>query len=233
MNGFGALCRKELHALFTAPIAWVVIAVFLLLMGYNFTAWLFVGQNASLVRVLHQAAVLLLLFVPILTMRTFAEERRLGTLALLLSTPAGEVAIVLAKFLACAAVTAAMLVPTLAYPLVLQVFGQPDWGAVYAGYLGLALLAGALIAIGLCASAFAGSQVIAAVVALGMSILLWALDALGQLLPDPYDVVVVNGALLTHFVPLSTGVVYLSDIGYFLTLILAGLFLCARALERP
>lgn len=232
MNGFCALWRKELQALFTAPIAYIVITVFLLLMGYSFTAWLFVGQNASLVRVIYQAAVLLLLFVPVLTMRSFAEERRHGTLALLLSTPASESALVAAKFLACLAVVLTMLGLTLAYPLVLQLFGQPDWGAVYGGYLGLSLLAASLVGIGLWVSALSTNQLVAAVVSLGLAILLWALDTLGNLLPDPYDVIVVNCSLLTHFTPLSTGAVYLSDIGYFVTLICVSLFLCVRALAR-
>lgn len=232
MSEFHALLGKELRALFTAPIAYVVITVFLLLMGYTFTAWLFVSQTASLVRVLHQAAVLLLLFVPVLTMRSFAEERQHGTLALLLSTPASEVAIVGAKFLACLVVVLTMLGLTLVYPLVLQIFGQPDWGVVYSGYLGLSLLAAALVALGLWISALTTHQLVAAVVTLGIALLLWALDTLGNLLPDPYDVVVVNCSLLTHFTPLSIGAVYLSDIGYFTTLVCLFLFLCVRALAR-
>ncbi len=232
MNGFGALLSKELRALFTAPIAYVVIAVYLLLMGYTFTAWLFVSQTASLVRVLYQAAVLLLLFVPVITMRTFTEERRQGTLALLLSTPASEVAIVAAKFFACLAVIVVMLALTLVYPVVLQVFGQPDWGAVYSGYLGLTLLAAVLVACGLWISALTTNQLVAAVLTLGLAILLWVLDSLGNLLPDPFDVVVINCSLLTHFTPLSIGVVYLSDVGYFVTLVCLGLFLCVRALAR-
>jgi len=232
MNGFVALTRKELHALFTAPIAYVVIAVFLLLMGYSFVAWLFVAQNASLVRVMHQAAVLLLLFVPVLTMRSFAEERRHGTLALLLATPASEPAIVIAKFVACCVVVAVMLALTLVYPCVLQAFGQPDWGVVYSGMLGLALLAASLVALGLWVSALTTNQLVAAVVSLGIALLLWSLGTLGNLLPDPYDVIIVNGSLLAHFTPLSLGAVYLSDLGYFITLIGIGLFLTVRALAR-
>jgi ABC-2 type transport system permease protein len=232
VSGFGALLSKELRGLFTAPIAYVVIAVFLLLMGYTFTAWLFVSQTASLVRVLYQAAVLLLLFVPVITMRTFAEERRQGTLALLLSTPASEVAIVAAKFLGCLAMILVMLALTLVYPLVLQIFGQPDWGAVYSGYLGLTLLAAVLVAFGLWISALTTNQLVAAVVTLGFAILMWVLDSLGNLLPAPFDVVVINCSLLTHFTPLSIGAVYLSDVGYFLSLVCLGLFLCVRALAR-
>jgi ABC-2 type transport system permease protein len=233
MHTFRVLLAKETTALFVSPIAYAVITVFVLLMGYTFTSWLFVSQSASLVRVMYQAAVLLLLFVPVLTMRGFAEERRQGTLALLLTTPASEFAIVAAKFCACMAVVLMMLSLTLVYPLVLQVFGQPDWGPVYSGYLGLVLLGGALVALGLWISALTSNQIIAAVSTMGLSLLLWVGDSLGNLLPDPYDVIVVNASFIAHFTPFSVGALYLSDFGYFLTVILLGLWLNVRALARP
>ncbi|MGH8596913.1 MAG: ABC transporter permease [Gammaproteobacteria bacterium] len=233
MSGFRVLLAKETKALFTSPIATVVITVFLLLMGYSFTAWLFVSQTASLVRVMYQAAVLLLLFVPVITMRAFSEERRHGTLELLLTTPAQEVAIVGAKFCASMAVIVTMLGLTLVYPAILQYFGNPDWGPVYAGYLGLTLLAAALVALGLWISALTTNQIVAAIAAMGLSLLLWVGDSLGNLLPDPYDALVVKLSLAAHFTPFSIGALYLSDLGYFLTVILLGLFFSVRALARP
>lgn len=233
MNGFRAMLGKELQALYTSPLAWAVIAMFLLLTGYTFSAWLIVGQNASLVRVIHQSAVLLLLFMPVITMRAFAEERRHGTLALLLSTPVDEVAVVLAKFLASLSLAGAMLAPTLLYPVLLEHFGHPDWGTVQAGYLGLLLLAAALCALGLFLSALSTNQLVAAVTSLGLGMLLWVLDSLGRMLPGPFDVLVVNTSLIAHFTPLSVGVVYLSDLGYFLSLTALGLLGTVRALARP
>ena len=233
MKYFRVLLAKELNALFTLPIAYILIAVFLILMGYTFTNWLFVSQTASVVRVMYQAAVLLLLIVPILTMRGFAEERRHGTLELLLSTPASESAIVLAKFVACLTLLTVMLSLTLIYPATLAYFGAPDWGPVYSGYLGLLLLSAALSALGLWISALTSNQIIAATISLGLFVLLWILDGLGSQLPDPFDVFVVNGSLLAHFTPFSIGTLYLSDVGYFLTVTGLGLFLCVRALARP
>ncbi len=232
MNGFNALLRKELAALFWSPIAYAVMAVYVTVMSYTFTAWLFVSQTASLVRVLYQAAVLFLLFMPVLTMRTLAEERRHGTLALLLATPASEFAIVAAKFVACLTLVTLMLLMTLVYPLTLQWFGGPDWGAVYSGMLGLWLLAAVLCALGLWISALTANQIVAGIVSFGIALMLWMLDSLGQLLPSPYDVVVVNVSLLAHFTPLSVGAVYITDLGYFLTLTLLFLFLTQRALAR-
>lgn len=232
MSNFTTLLAKETKALFTSPIAYVLIAVFLLLMGYTFTAYLFISRTATLIQSVFQASILLLLIVPVITMRLFAEERRNGTLELLLSLPVKEIEIVLAKFLASMSVIVVMLVLTLAYPITLQIFGDPDWGPVYGGYLGLVLLGGALVAVGLAISALTSNQIVAATVALGVFLLMWMLDSLGSLLPDPFDIFVVNLSLTAHFTPFATGALFLSDFGFFSTLILLGLLLSVRALAR-
>jgi ABC-2 type transport system permease protein len=94
------------------------------------------------------------------------------------------------------------------------------------------LLGGALTALGLAVSALTANQIVAATVSLGLFLLMWMLDTLGSLLPDPYDTVVINLSLLAHFTPLATGALYLSDLGFFATLILVGLLLSVRALAR-
>jgi ABC-2 type transport system permease protein len=233
VNGFRPLLVKELRALFLAPLAWWVMAIYLLLTGYAFSTWLIVGQTVSLARVTYQSAMLLVLFVPLITMRTFAEERQRRTLELLLATPVDEVALVGAKFCAGLAVCLLMLLPTLIYPWVLSRFGQPDWGPVYGGYLGLLLLSMALNAVGIAFSAWSSNQVVAAIASLGFGLSLWALEALARLLPDPFDVVLVNTSLVAHFTPMSIGIVYLSDLGYFLTLTSLGLLAALRGLGRP
>jgi len=232
MTGFLPLLGKELRALFVQPIAYVLIAVFLLVMGYAFVTNLAMTRSAALVRIMFQAAVLLLLFVPLITMRLLAEERRHGTLELLLATPAREHDIVLAKFVASMSLVAVMLAPTLVYPAVLAWFGKPDWGPIYSGYLGLLLLASLLSAIGLALSALTANQVVAATLAIGLSLLLWLLDSLAAVLPQPWDEIVLQCSLLAHFTPFATGALYLSDAGFFVTVTLLGLFLAVRALAR-
>ncbi len=232
MRTFATLLAKETRALFVSPIAYAVIAVFLLLMSYTFTATLFLSKIATMIHEFFQASMLLLLIVPVITMRLLAEERRGGTLELLLTSPVREIEVVLAKFLASMAVIVAMLAPTLAYPITLQMFGDPDWGPVYSGYLGLILLGGALTSLGLAVSALTANQIVAAIVSLGLFLLMWILDSLGSLLPDPYDNLVINLSLLAHFTPFATGAMYLSDFGFFTTLILLGLLLTVRALAR-
>src|ERR671933_341575 len=193
---------------------------------------LFVSKQASLVHIFFQSAMQLVLLVPILTMRLFAEERRTGTLELLLTSPADEIEIVLAKFAAAMTVLLAMIGPTLSYALVLGLYGQPDWGPIYSGYLGLVLLGGALVSLGLLASALTANQIVAAVVSLGLFGILWAIDSLAALRPPPVDNWFPGLSLLARFMPFAVGAMYISDLGFFLALILLGLFLTVRALAR-
>ena len=232
MKHFATLLLKEEKAIFSSPIAYATVAVYLLLMGYTFTAVLFLNRTGELVRVFFQAAVLFLLVVPVVTMRLLAEERRGGTLELLLTSPVREIEIVLAKFTAGLSLSALMLALTGSYAAVLGIFGDPDWGPIYSGFLGLFLLAASLTAIGLLVSGLTANQVVAAVVAMGVGILLWMIDTLGYLLPEPYDTIISQLSLVGHFTPFATGALFLSDVGFFLTIVLVGLFLSVRTLAR-
>ena len=232
MRKFAALLLKEERALFTSPVAYVVVAVFLLIMGYSFTLTLFLTHTPTLVHLFFQIFVLLLLTVPVITMRLVAEERKLRTLEMLLTSPAREIDIVLAKFAASMAVMLAMIGLTLAYALVLGIYGAPDWGPIYSGYLGLLLLGAALVGVGLAASSLVGNQVVAAMVSLSLFLILWIIDDFGHLLPDPFNALVVSMSLSVHFRPFATGSLYLSDAGYFLSLAMLGVFLSVRAMAR-
>jgi ABC-2 type transport system permease protein len=229
---FAALTAKEIRVQFASPIAYAVIAVFLLLSGYTFTVALFVSKQATLIHIYFQAAVQLVLLAPLITMRQFAEERRTGTMELLLTAPVGEAPIVLAKFVACMAVLLAMIGLTLSYALVLALYGDPEWGPVYTGYVGLAMLAAALVALGLAISALTANQIVAAVVSLGLFGLLWGIDPLAAMLPHPLDDWLIGLSLLARFTPFAAGAFYTSDFGFFLTVVLLGLFLAMRALAR-
>jgi ABC-2 type transport system permease protein len=232
VKALATLLGKETRALFSSPIAYVVIAVYLLLVGYTFTASLFLTKMATLVHIFFQAAVLLLLMVPIITMRQFSEERRHGTLELLLTSPVREFSIVLAKFGASMAVVLVMIALTASHALVLGAYGNPDWGPIYSGYVGLVLIGSALTSLGLMLSALTANQVVAAVISLGLFSLLWMLDSIASLLPEPLESLLINLSLLAHFTPMATGAMYTSDLGFFVSLTLLGLFLTVRALAR-
>jgi ABC-2 type transport system permease protein len=232
MKSFAVLLGKEATALFSSPIAYVLMTVFLLIMGYSFTLTLFLSHQPSMVHVFFQMFVLFMLTVPLITMRLFAEERKLKTLEVLLTAPVSEVAIVLAKFLAAMSLIVVMLVLSGAYAAALGCFGDPDFGPIYSGYFGLLLFGSALVGTGLLASALTANQVIAALVSLSVFLLLWIIDNFGWLLPSPFDTLVVNLSLSVHFRPFAVGSIYLSDVGFFLSVTLLMLLLTVRALAR-
>lgn len=230
MRSLSVLLRKELHATFTSPIAYVVGAVFLLVAGYTFSLSLFFSKVANLTYIFHQIYVLLVLLVPVVTMRAFAEERRSDTLELLLTAPVREVWIVAAKYLAAMALIGCLLVLSFSYALVLQRYGEPDMAPIYGGYLALVLLASLLVAVGTLWSSVTENQVVAASASLGTFLMLWFSDSVAYLLPAPLDLFFVNLSLIGHFTPFVSGSLFLSDVGYFATATLLALFLTARAL---
>jgi ABC-2 type transport system permease protein len=232
VSALGVLLRKELQATFTSPVGYAIGTVFLLVLGYTFSLTLFFTKVASLTYIFHQMYVLLILLTPVLTMRLFAEERRVDTLELLLTAPVPELAIVLAKFLAALALIVLLLAASGVYALVLGIYGEPDWAPIYGGYLALVLLAGLLVAIGIFASSLTENQVVAAALSLGTFLMLWFADSASYLLPEPLDLFVVNLSLIGHFTTFVSGSLFLSDAAYYLTLTLLALFLTARRIAE-
>jgi ABC-2 type transport system permease protein len=226
------LVEKEVRSLFQAPIAWVIIGVFVGLMGYSFTLTLFNNRYATLIHIFFQAAGLLLLIVPMITMRLVADERRTGTLELLLTAPVRESQLILAKFTAAMAVVLIMIALTGTYALVLGIYATPEWGPIYSGYLGLALLASTLVSLGLAVSACTSNQVIAAIVTVGISFFLWMVDTLAAMLPDGLERIFISLSLLARFTPFATGAMYTSDAGFFVSTTLLALLIATRALAR-
>jgi ABC-2 type transport system permease protein len=230
MRTLGVLLRKELHGTFTSPVAYAVGTVFLLVGGYTFSLTLFFSKVANLTYIFHQLYVLLLLLVPVLTMRAFAEERKADTLELLLTAPVREVWIVLAKYLAAMALVAVLLACSFSYAVVLRLYGEPDLAPIYGGYLALFLLASLLVSVGTLWSSLTENQVVAASASLGTFLMLWFSDSVAYILPAPVDLFFVNLSLIGHFSPFVTGSLFLSDVGYYLSVTLLALFLTTRAL---
>jgi ABC-2 type transport system permease protein len=231
MRVLGVLLRKELQATFTSPVGYTLIAVFLLVLGYTFSLTLIATRVANLNYIFHQVYVLAILLVPAATMRAFAEERATDTLELLLTSPVSETAIVMAKFMATFALILAMIVGSTVYAILLGIYGDPDWEPIYGGYLALVLLAAFLVSIGIFMSSLTENQVVAAALTLGTTLMLWYADSVSGILPPPIDSLALNLSLIGHFHPLATGSVFLSDIGYFVTMTLLMLFLTIRRLE--
>jgi len=230
-----AIFRRELGAYFNTPLGYIVVACFLLTFGFFFFYVFDVlgGQVASMRSMFRVSPLLLAVLTPLVTMPLLAEERRSGTIELLLTLPITEWQIVLGKYLAAVTVVATAMLLTLAYPLTLALLGDLDPGPVAAGYFGLLLLGAAYAALGLLCSSIASTQVVAAVSALLACIFAWIADKLAASLPGG-----ATGDLLRfvgfdhHFINLQRGVVDTRDLVYFASVIVVSLSLAVVVLRR-
>lgn len=231
MRNVWAVANRELKSYFLSPLAYIVIALFLLLAGYLFALILNQGREASLRGLVQNISVLWLFLVPAISMRLLAEEQRSGTVELLLTNPVQEWEIVTGKFLASVMLLLVMLGLTLLYPLFLFIFGNPDRGPLVAGYLGMVLQASAFLAVGLFASSLTQNQIVAAILSFGLLLLLWLSESLGQFLGGTLGTIVSYTSVVNHFQSFPQGVIESKDVIYYLTLIVAGIVLSTLSLQ--
>jgi ABC-2 type transport system permease protein len=228
----GAIVRKELYSYLVSPMAYVVAAVFLLINGLIFFLILAQGfAEPNLRALLPTTAFLLLLVIPVLTMRLLAEERSTGTIELLMTFPITDSQVVIGKYLATMIVYLLMLVPTLTYVAVIKVYGNSEWGPLITAYLGLILLGGAMVAVGLFTSSLARNQIVAAVIGIGVLLLLWVLGAAAGVLGPRVSSLVAYLSFSDHFQNFGQGVVELKDVVFYLSFIAGALFVTVRVLE--
>jgi ABC-2 type transport system permease protein len=252
MTAIKALVKKELRTYFLSPIAYVVIGLFLLIMGSIFTKFVFIYQqyNAAqrfgqaqgitldkLAMFLYQNMAFILCFVtPFLTMRLLAEERRQQTLELLLTVPMRGVELVLGKFFAAFCLMMVMVALSFVYVLFMILWGNPEIPIIMTTYFGLALALACYVALGILISALTSSQAVAAIWTFVALLFLWLLQSFGQGItarwgPIEWGPFLVYLSPLGHFNNFSEGLINLKDIVYFLTFIGLSLFLTHRAVE--
>jgi ABC-2 type transport system permease protein len=236
MQNILVIAKRELNSYFVSPIAYVAIAVYLVVAGFIFwleiTSMALGGAPPSLQGQFSTMAFLWLIFAPPLTMRLLAEEQRMGTLEILLTSPVRDWEVVLGKFAASLGVLLLTIVITLAYGLILMSYGNPDLGPMAAGYLGLFLTGGALLSIGVLASAVTQNQVVAAVFAFVINLLLWVISAAGQAASSSTVTQVLNQlGFFEHTLNFWRGVIDTNDIVYFVSVMALTLFIAARVLE--
>ncbi len=252
MSNVWAIAYKELRAYFLSPIAYVVLAGFLLIMGFMFWNMLaqfsrFVAIYSSMQRpdlmdqmnlndmvmtpLLANMVVVFILIMPLITMRLFAGERAEGTDELLLTSPISTLEIALGKFLGASLFLLVLLALAFVFPAVLIYFGDPEIPRIFSGYLALALIGMSAIALGLFTSTLTDSQIVAGVLAGGLLLLLllvsWPADAVGENM----GAVLRYLSMTDHSGELMRGLVRLQDILYYVSLIAVGLFLSQRSLE--
>jgi ABC-2 type transport system permease protein len=248
MNTF-TICRKELQSYFRSPIAYTVIALWALIGGFFFYFGLsfFVqrsmesamqGQafpmniNEWIVRpLLSNVNVVALFLIPMITMRLFAEEKRSGTIELLMTSPINDIEIVLGKWLAAVGLYSIMLFVSLLHMSILFRYGQPDWRPMAVGYLGLLLQGGCLLAIGTFVSTCTSNQIVAGAIGFSISLLLFVLNWVAEFGSTVTDRVIAYFSVQQHFESFSKGVIDSKDIVFYVTMIILGLFLTSRSLE--
>jgi ABC-2 type transport system permease protein len=230
MRNAWIVAKRELYAYFVSPIAYLVAAAFLLLCGLFFVGGLARWQDANLQSLFASLSIVLLFSAPLLTMRLLAHEQDRGTIELLLTAPVRDWEVVLGKFLASYTFYLGMLAVTGLYvPIVLR-YGAPDLGIIGAGYLGLALLGAALHALGLFTSSLTRSQIVAAVLGVGIGVVLWLLEALSPVMGRAREVV----AYLTpsrHYYSFLEGVIDTRALVYLVSFTFVFIFLAAQVLE--
>lgn len=227
-----ALYIKELRELFATPIAFVLLAVFWALTGWFFSFGLFFVNVAQMVGTFHNMSLLLLLVMPLVTMRIFAEENKSGTLEVLLTLPLTEAEIVLAKFAAAATMLLLMLAGTATAVVPLVMYAQPDLGPILGGYLGILLLGSAFLGIGLLVSALTSNQIVAALLTWGALTLLWFADYAATLDAVPLlRRLFLHLSFSAHYVDVIRGVVNLGTLSYFLSTLVVTLALTVAVLK--
>jgi ABC-2 type transport system permease protein len=224
--------RREFRSYFNSPVAYVVIIVFLSIIGWFFTSNMFLFNVASMRVFFELVPLVFLFFVPAVTMRLLAEEKKSGTLELLTTKPVLDAEIILGKFLAAWALLAAALLPTLLYVLTLGALGSLDLGPVVTGYIGLLLMGGVYIAIGILASSLTENQIVAFIIGFLLILTLFLMDKVLMYVPESFASTMEFLSIDYHFSNIARGVIDSRDILYFVSLLGFSLYLATVSLER-
>jgi ABC-2 type transport system permease protein len=223
---------KELRSFFNSPVAYIVIVVFLVILGWFFTSNLFIANLSSLRTVFEMTPFLLLFFAPAITMRLISEEKKTGTLELLITKPVQESEIILGKFLASWALYFFALLPTLCYYLTVSFIGELDTGAVLGGYLGLLFVGAVFLAVSVFGSSITENQVVAFIVSFLIVSGLFMLDKILFYLPNAVVSTFEYLSIDYHFSNIERGVVDTRDLVYYLSAVTIALAAATLVLRR-
>jgi len=250
MREYISIVRRDLKGYFLSPVIYAMGTVFLLLTGLLFFSNLIVYSEASfsisqnpyisqtlnlandfLKPLIAQFAVILLFFIPALTMRTFSEEKRSGTLELMLTYPVTNRQVILGKYTASMLTMSSILLLTLIYPLMLFLWASPELAPVLSIYLGLIGMISLFTAIGIFASSMTENQIISILVAFGLNLVFWMIGWTSPTNNGLLHDILQYLSIIEHFEPMIKGLIRLSDVTYFITMTLFFLFITGQVLE--
>jgi ABC-2 type transport system permease protein len=243
------IAAKELRSYFVSPVAWVMMGLFGFIFGYFFISYLdwFVQQsmggqmggmqqpmnvNDRMIRpLLSNASVLILFLLPMVTMRTYSEEKRSGTIELLLTSPVTDFEIVMGKFLGTVGLFAALLGVTLIYIGVLFVYGNPEWKPLVAGYLGLLLMGSCFISMGLFISSTTKNQMVAGAATFVVALLFWIINWMAESSGPTAGAILSYLSITEHFDDFARGIIDTKHLVFYLSFISFGLFLTLKSVD--
>jgi ABC-2 type transport system permease protein len=250
MSGWYAVFRKETANFFVSPIAYAILACFLLISGFFFWANVSLMSLISLqaannpmisqrinmtdivIRPLAQNMSIVLLFLmPLITMRLFSEERKSGSIELLMTYPITDLGVVMGKFLSALLVLVVMLGSTLSFPLLLLLVGQPDLGTLMSGYVGLLLMGSAFVALGMFLSSLSENQIISAAISFVAALLFWVMSWSSSFSGEGLGNVLRQLSILEHLESFHKGILSLPDVSFFVFFSAFFFFLTLRSLE--
>jgi ABC-2 type transport system permease protein len=248
MRNILAIAGKELRGYFASPIGYVLVGFYALLFGWFFYTLVAFFERQSMQMMggpggslnvnqmlisplLMNATVIMLLVFPLITMRTYAEEKRSGTMELLLTSPITDLEIILGKFLGALGLFAAMLAVTLLHMAVLFMFGNPEWKPIATGYLGLLLMGASFLALGLFISSLTRNQIVAGMITFSVFLLLWVINWVSSFVGPTAQTVLGYLSITEHFDDFAKGIIDTKHVVYYLSFIAMGLFLTMKAVD--
>jgi len=249
MNNILAIANKELRGYFASPIAYIVIGLFALAYGYFFYALLLYFDRMSMQMAgaggagsanvneqligpsFNNVMVVFLFILPMVTMRTYSEEKRSGTIELLLTAPITDFQIIMGKFLGAMSLFAAMLAVTLIHMGILFAIGNPEPLPILTSYLGMLLMGGCFVAVGLLISSMTKNQIVAGMVTFVVFLLLWVIDWVATFVNPTAQAILSYLSFTQHLTDFMRGVIDTKHVVYYVSFIAFGLFLTARSVD--
>jgi ABC-2 type transport system permease protein len=250
MRNVITIAQKEFKSYFSSPIGYILVGFWTLLFGYFFVTILnyfirssmqmtqmgpspqSMNVNQDLLRpVLYNATILVLFILPAVTMRSYAEEKRSGTIELLLTSPLTDFQIILGKFIGAMGLYGVMLAVTLVDVVALFMYGRPEWRPIITAYIGLFLLGGCFISVGLFISSLTRNQVVAVMATFSVFLLLWIINWISNFV-GPTGADIVNYlSIVDHYDDFAKGVIDTTHLVYYISFITFGLFLTAKSVD--
>lgn len=231
MHNVWSIYKKEVKSYFNSPVAYIVITVFLLISGWFFSTNFFLMGQATVRTALTIIPLIFIFFAPAITMRTIAEEKKSGTIELLVTMPTRDSEIVMGKFFAALTLLAIAVLFTLAYVLTASLLGNLDEGPTIGGYLGLLLVGAVYLGIGIFASSTTENQIVAFIIGWAIIFVFFMLDKILIFVPAPLTSLLEYLSVDYHFNNIARGVIDTRDIIYYVSLTAFALVLAIRSLE--